>query len=88
MSDLELETRERIVRIETKLDVALETLKTVAVRQRECPARQAYLSHRTVQAEDDLRRQRWISRIGWIIAIIGGVANLAPPIVAFLKRIF
>ena len=84
----ELETRERIVRIETKLDMALDKLITVADTQQACPARQAYLSRRTVAAEDDLRRQRWIARTGWAVAILGGIGNMLPPFVAFLKRVF
>jgi len=82
-----LETRERLVRLETKMDQALTTIVAVHDRQNTCPARQAYLSRQNVNAEDDLRRERWISRTGWGLALLGGAMNFGPKVVEFLKKI-
>jgi hypothetical protein len=84
---IDVESRERLVRVETKLDAALQAIKAVHERQEACPARQAYLSKRLVSAEQDIRRQRFFGITGWTLAILGGLMNFGPKLVDFIKKL-
>lgn len=89
----ELETRERLVRVETKLDLTLESIreltaavKTAAMHPEECPARKAFLSHELVAAAGDVRRARTIAIAGLTLAVLGGIGNALTMGIAFFKR--
>ena len=67
-----LETRERIVRLETKMDSVLTHLERIAERQEACPAREAYLANKIkVQREN-----RFLAWGGWIIAVVSTIATI------------
>jgi hypothetical protein len=84
---IDVESRERLVRVETKLDALIDTVAIVAKAQKDCPARNAYLSRQSVNADDDLRRSRWIARTGWGIALLGGAMNFGPKLVELIKKL-
>ena len=64
--DTLLETRERLVRLETKMDSALSHLEKIAVAQDACPARRAYL----VDSIKLQRERRFLAWGGWVVALV------------------
>jgi hypothetical protein len=81
----DIDTTDRLARLETKMDAVLETVKSVHVKQDTCPARTAYLANKHVLTENELKRARIYGFTGWLLALTAGVLNFGDRVVAWLR---
>jgi hypothetical protein len=65
------EVRERVARIETKIDVLSDLVKEVKINQSECPARAGYLAGEYSRKRQITLEGRLFGWTGWIVAAVG-----------------
>lgn len=81
--EIDVESRERLVRVETKLDTLIDSVSVIKKTQADCPARNSYLANKRVSEAEDQQRERAIKKdsrlfgwTGWALAVVGGISQI------------